>query len=152
MVVSAWQAQNKNADDLLSKLSDEQLSKETAPGRNTGTYLLGHLAAVNDNMIPILDFGDRLYPDLEDIFLRNPDNPEMERPPVAELRKYWKEINTKLDHLMNDMQPDEWFEKHRLVSEDDFSREPHRNKLNILINRANHQSYHLGQLVYLVNN
>lgn len=149
MVVSAWQTQNKRVDDLLYKLSDEQLSNETAPGRNTGAYLLGHLAAVNDHMLTILGFGDRLHPELEDIFLKSPDKSGLKTPSLTELREYWKEINAKLDHLMNDMQPDEWFEKHALVSEEDFAKEPHRNKLNILVNRANHQSYHLGQLAYL---
>jgi len=42
-------------------------------------------------------------------------------------------------------QPDEWFAKHSAVSAEDFAKEPHRNKLNILVNRTNHHSYHLGQ-------
>ena len=36
MVLTAWHGQNTRVDDLLSKLSDEQLLHETAPGRNTG--------------------------------------------------------------------------------------------------------------------
>jgi hypothetical protein len=44
---------------------------------------------------------------------------------------------------------DEWFTRHNNVSAADFANEPHRNKLNIIINRTNHTSYHLGQLVYL---
>jgi len=35
------------------------------------------------------------------------------------------------------------------VSDEDFSKEPHRNKLNVIINRTNHMSYHLGQLILL---
>jgi hypothetical protein len=30
-----------------------------------------------------------------------------------------------------------------------LAKEPHRNKLNLLMNRTNHLSYHLGQLVLL---
>jgi len=50
------------------------------------------------------------------------------------------------------MQPTEWFTRHTSVSEEDFIKEPHRNKLNVLITRATHQSYHLGQLIYLKRN
>ncbi len=35
------------------------------------------------------------------------------------------------------------------VTAEDFAREPHRNKLNIVLNRTGHVSYHLGQLVLL---
>jgi hypothetical protein len=48
------------------------------------------------------------------------------------------------------MKADEWFNKHTAVSAEDFAKEPHRNKLNVIVNRTNHTSYHLGQLVYLV--
>ena len=149
MIVSAWQTQNKKVNDLLDKLSDEEFAKETAAGRNSGIYLIGHLAAVNDGMLPILGFGDRLHPELEEMFLAQPDKAAIERPSLTQLKEYWNEINSKLTRLIDDMQPDEWFEKHGLVSAEDFAKEPHRNKLNILVNRANHQSYHLGQLAYL---
>ena len=33
-----------------------------------------------------------------------------------------------------------------IVSDEDFAREPHRNKLNVLISQTNHLSYHPGQL------
>jgi hypothetical protein len=47
------------------------------------------------------------------------------------------------------MKPDQWFEKHAALSEEDFSREPYRNKLNIIITRTSHLQYHTGQLVLL---
>jgi hypothetical protein len=49
------------------------------------------------------------------------------------------------------MQPAEWFLPHTVVSEEDFLKEPHRNKLNVLITRATHQAYHVGQMAYLKN-
>ena len=149
MIVSAWQTQNKRLDSLLDTLSDEQLLKETAPGRNRGIYLLGHLAAVNDSMLPILGFGEKLYPGLEKPFLTNADDSSAEMPSLPELRAYWKKVNEKLNENMEQMNAADWFNRHTLVSEEDFAKEPHRNKLNILVNRANHQSYHLGQLAYL---
>jgi uncharacterized damage-inducible protein DinB len=149
MIVSAWQTQNARVDKLLETLSNEQFSAETAPGRNSGTYLLGHLAAVNDALFPLLGFGEKLHPELENIFLTNPDKSNLPKPGLDELKNYWKEINTKLTQHINETQPDEWLTRHSAVSEEDFVKEPHRNKLNIIINRTNHQSYHLGQMTYL---
>ena len=149
MVLTAWQTQNVRVDDLLSKISDEQLMKETAPGRNTGIYLLGHLAAVNDGLFEILDLGKRLHPELDAVFLHNPDKSGQTMPPIDELKQCWNEINTALNGHFNSMEPSTWFLKHNTVSAEDFAKEPHRNKLNVLITRTIHQGYHLGQMNYL---
>ena len=149
MVITEWQKQHARMDKLLETLSEEQLSAETAPGRNTGIYLLGHLAGVNDAMLPLLGFGEKLHPELENIFLTNPDKSNLPKPGLAELKNYWKEINARLTQHINETTPEEWLTRHNAVSEEDFAKEPHRNKLNILISRTNHLSYHLGQLVYL---
>jgi hypothetical protein len=149
MVTDEWQKQNSRVDKLLESLSDEKLAAETAPGRNSGVYLLGHLTAVNDGLFPLLSFGEKLYPELENIFLKNPDKSGLPKPSLSDLKNYWKEINAKLSEHIDAMKPDEWFTRHSAVSEEDFAKEPNRNKLNILINRTNHQSYHLGQMNYL---
>src|SRR6267378_3366933 len=96
MVLDAWQTQNKRVDDLISKLTDEQLAQETAPGRNTGVYLLGHLAAVNDGLFKLLGVSERLHPELDEIFLSTPDKSGQQMPTIDELKKYWEEINTTL--------------------------------------------------------
>ncbi|MEP6728015.1 MAG: DinB family protein [Bacteroidota bacterium] len=149
MIIAEWQKQNSRVDKLLETLADEQLASETAPKRNSGIYLLGHLAAVNDAMLPLLEFGTKLHPELEAVFLTNPDKSGLDKPSLAVLKGYWKEINAKLSEHINNMKFEDWFTRHTAVSEEDFAKEPHRNKLNILINRTNHQSYHIGQLVYL---
>jgi len=150
MVVSNWELQNSRLNGLLEKLTDEGLAAETAPGRNSGAYLLGHLTAVSDALFTFLELGDKLYPQLESIFLRNPENAGLEKPSIAELKDYWVNVNTLLTQKMNAMQPEEWFTAHSAISAEDFAKEPHRNKLNILINRTIHQSYHIGQLIYLI--
>lgn len=149
MALSAWDSYNARVDKLINTLSDEQLLAETAPGRNSGIYLLGHLIAVSDGLFPILGFGEKLYPELNKIFLESPDRSGLEMPSITELKEYWKKVNTKLTDHINGVSEDEWFTRHNNVSEADFANEPHRNKLNIIINRTNHTSYHLGQLVYL---
>lgn len=149
MVVSNWELQNTRVNGLLEKLTDEQLYANVAPGRNRGIYLLGHLTAVSDGMLPLFGLGDKLYPEMESDFLRNPDSTEKEYPSVEELRSRWNQVNARLSAHFESIEPSEWFQKHASISAEDFAKEPHRNKLNILINRTIHQSYHLGQLIFL---
>jgi uncharacterized damage-inducible protein DinB len=150
MAISNWELQNTRLNGLLNKLTDDELSAQTAPGRNSGIYLLGHLAAVSDGLFTFLELGDRLYPQLDEIFLKNSDTSGLEKPSVADIKEYWHHVNTMLKQKFDAMQPEEWFTKHSAVSAEDFAKEPHRNKLNILINRTIHQGYHMGQLTYLV--
>jgi hypothetical protein len=39
----------------------------------------------------------------------------------------------------------DWLQKHGAVSEEDFLREPHRNRFTVLLGRTAHIAYHLGQ-------
>ena len=149
MVVSAWESQLSRLSKLIGSLSDEQLLSETAPGRNRGSYLLGHLVAVSDGMRPLLELGPKKYPELEDVYLKNPDKSGLPTPSMGELRSYWDEVHGALTKHFNQMQPEAWFARHTAVSEADFAKEPHRNKLNLLINRTTHMGYHFGQLAYL---
>jgi hypothetical protein len=57
----------------LSELSDEELQRQVAPGRNRVFYLLGHLTAVHDRMFPLLGLDGRLHPELDDAYITNPD-------------------------------------------------------------------------------
>jgi len=149
MVLSAWNTQNSNLDQLLDSLTDEQLAKEISPGRNTGIYLLGHLTAISDAMLPLLGFGEKLYPELENVFINNPDKAGLEKPSIPQLKKCLKAVNEKLTDRIKNTPAAEWFDRHNSISAEDFAKEPHRNKLNVLINRSNHMANHLGQMVLL---
>jgi hypothetical protein len=149
MVLDAWHAQIKQTDTLFDSLSDDQLMKEIAPGRNRGIYLLGHLTAVHDRMLPLLGFGDQRYPDLYKTFLEGADSRELQYPSIDDLRNFWKEINNVLSEQFARLSAVDWFQRHNAVSEIDFAKEPHRNKLNLVINRTNHLANHLGQLLLL---
>jgi hypothetical protein len=149
MAKKAWETQNQRVTKLVDKLTEEQLGGEVAPSRNTGIYVFGHLVAVNDALLPLFGFSERLYPQLDDIFLKNPDKSGLPRPTVSELKTYWQNVNAKLTGYMSTMTPEQWLERHSAVSESDFAKEPHRNKLNVLMNRTSHQAYHVGQLILL---
>jgi hypothetical protein len=149
MLFDRWNASLGNCDKLLNELTDEQLQKEIAPGKNRGIYVLGHLVAVHDDMIVLLDMGDKLYPELHKIFLASPDKTVAEIPSVQELRACWSKQCEVLKQKFSSLEPGEWFEKHTAVSAEDFIKEPHRNKLNIVLTRTTHLTYHTGQLILL---
>jgi len=149
MIHDAWKMQIGRANKLINELSDEQLLGEVAPGRNTGLYLLGHLVAVHDAMMPLLGLGDLKYPNLDIIFLKNPDKSGLQKPSASEIRKAWTDVNEVLSAAISKLSEEQWFQRHTSVSPEDFEKEPHRNRLNILISRTNHLAYHIGQLIFL---
>jgi len=149
MALDAWNIQIDRTNKLFDGLSDEQLSAEVAPGRNTGTYLLGHLAAVHDQMLPLLGLGVQLHPDLFEPFVKTPDKSGQAMPPTSHLRACWREVNQALSAALSGLSAEEWFQRHTAVSEEDFAKEPHRNRLNLVLNRTAHLANHLGQLAFL---
>jgi hypothetical protein len=149
MVFDRWNGSIKNFDVLLNSITDETLQKEIAPGKNRGIYLLGHLIAVHDDMLILLDMGGKLYPELYEPFLTSADKTTDQIPTATELRDFWNKQCGVLKQKFDNLKPEEWFEKHTAVSAEDFSKEPHRNKLNIIITRTTHLAYHTGQLQLL---
>jgi hypothetical protein len=149
MVLDRWYTLIKTCDTTLDSITDEQLQKEIVPNKNRGIYLLGHLIAVHDEMISILGLGDKLYPELYDPFLKSPDKSVSEIPSAKELRTFWNKQNDVVAQKFNSLQAGEWFLKHNSVSAEDFIKEPHRNRLNVLLTRTTHLSYHVGQLILL---
>src|SRR6267142_1607684 len=97
--LASWRQVVAQASDSFNSLTDDQFQHEVAPGKNRVLYLLGHLTAVNDAMLTILGLGDRLHPELDAMFIKNPT----------------------------------------------------RNRLNILLSRARHVSYHMGQVALARN-
>jgi hypothetical protein len=151
LVLDAWNSQLSGADKFFKAHTDEQLQASVSPDRNTGVYLLGHLTAVHDAMFPLLGIGEKLHPQLETPFIKNPDKAGIEKPAVNKLRDYWNEVNEKLNEKLASFSAEDWLQKHNAVAEEDFKKEPHRNKLNVLLSRTNHVAYHLGQLAFLKN-
>lgn len=148
LVLNAWHQQLATTTELFDSLDDDQLLQHIAPDRNTGKYLLGHLVAVHDAILPLLDMGDRLFPELE-VFVQESEGPATATPSITVLRNCWKDVHTRLKSKFSELEPAEWFARHLAVSEEDFLKATHRNKLNVVLNRMNHLSYHLGQLILL---
>jgi hypothetical protein len=149
MIFDRWNTLIKNCDALLDAIADEQLQKEIAPGKNRGIYLLGHLIAVHDDMLTLLNLGEKEHADLFELFVKSPDRAVSEIPSAKELKIIWKKQVALLATKFESLSADDWFEKHTAVAAEDFIKEPHRNKLNIIITRTTHLAYHVGQLTLL---
>jgi hypothetical protein len=149
MLFDRWYGSVANCDKLLSALTDEQLQKEIAPGKNRGVYLLGHLIAVHDDMLILLGMGEKMYPEWHNVFIASPDKAVAELPAAGELRAAWRNQCDVMKQKFDNVTAAGWFEKHTAVSAEDFAKEPHRNKLNIILTRTTHLQYHMGQLALL---
>jgi len=149
MVIDAWAKELNAASALLDKLSDEQVMREVAPARNRGIYLVGHLIAEHDAMMPLLRFQPALHPELKPMFIDAPDRAIAELPAMHLLREQWKTVHDTLMEHIGRLPTEEWFTRHANISPEDFPKEPHRNRLNVLLSRTNHLAYHRGQLALL---
>ncbi len=149
MALNAWDSNINRATALFNKFTDEELMTEIAPGKNRVIYLLGHLTAVHDQMLPLLDFGARQYPHLDEAFIANPDKKITDIPPAEELRNSWVNINNTLVNHFNRLLPEEWFQRHTKMTDEDLAKEPWRNRLSVLMNRTNHLCTHIGQITLL---
>ncbi|MES2277678.1 MAG: DinB family protein [Bacteroidota bacterium] len=146
MGLGVWDLQIGRIEKMLSAFTDEQLLHEIAPGKNRVIYLLGHLVAYHDMLAETMGIGTRTYAHLDEAFLKNADKAGFDMPDAAYLRNAWGDVHQKLAGLFNDLSPADWFVKHNAVSEDDFAKDPTRNRLNMVINRAGHVAYHAGQI------
>ena len=145
VAINSWQVVLERTDKIFSALTQDQLLKEVAPGKNRLIYLWGHLTAIHDAMFPMLGFGPRLHPELDTIFVSNPDK-TTQLPTAHELKKYWYQVNGKLLSHFEALSADEWLQRHYAMSEEDYATDPARNRLAVLLSRTNHMSYHLGQM------
>jgi DinB superfamily len=145
--LASWKQVVARLDSAISPLNDEALQKEIAPGRNRIYYLVGHLAAVNDRMFPMLFVGDRLHPELDEPFLADPDRKSPDSISPSALKQALKDVNDKLTEAFEKLQPEEWLQRHNAVSPEEFATQPLRNRLAVLVSRTNHVSFHLGQII-----
>ena len=145
VALRGWKTNIDRAGKLFGSLSEKELQEEIAPGKNRRIYLWGHLTSINDALIPLLGFGERMHPELDSVFVSSPDRSAPDSISATDLKRYWEEINARLLTEFAKLSPAQWAQKHASVSEEDFAREPHRNRFAILLGRTSHLAYHLGQ-------
>jgi hypothetical protein len=147
--VNSWKLNIDRANRLFYPLTEEQLLKEVAPGKNRLIYLWGHLTAVHDRMLPLLVLGPRLHPEYDALFLTSPDKAAPTLPAAPEIKKAWDEVNGALLAGFESLSAGAWLEKHASVSDEEFAKDPQRNRFSVLLSRTTHVSFHLGQTVLI---
>jgi hypothetical protein len=143
--INAWTLNIDRANKLFSSLSDQQLFAEIAPGKNRLIYIWGHLIAVHDAMRPLLGIGPRICEHLDAVFVTAADRAVAELPSRSDLARMWEEVHGSLRSAFSAYSSADWVGKHTAVSDEDFSKNPLRNRLSVLLNRTGHLAYHLGQ-------
>jgi hypothetical protein len=145
--LNSWKLVIGRIDQNLAMLTDEQLQRQVAPGRNRLFYLLGHLTAVHDRLFPMLGLGERLHPELDETYITSPDRALADPVSASDLKKAWTEVNAKLTGAFERFTPADWLKKHAAVSDEDFAKDPARNRLAVVLSRTNHASFHSGQAI-----
>jgi hypothetical protein len=146
MVINNWNLQVGRATALIDQIGHVEIYKEVSPGKNRGIYILGHLVAYHDLIPEILGTGERSLPHLFEPFIKNPDNLDAQIPAYSEIRTYFDQVHSELLVHFDKLSLTDWFSRHEAMTDEDFEKDPSRNKLNVLINRISHFAYHLGQL------
>jgi len=144
--IKTWTTVISRLEKMVSSLSGEALQSEVAPGRNRVYYILGHLTVHHDLLLPMLGIGERLHPELDAFFISNPDRSLPDKYAGAELRQMFTEVNAKVTRGIQAMSPADLLKRHAAVSEEDFAREPLRNRLAVFEIRTSHAMYHAGQI------
>src|SRR5258708_19811655 len=88
VAINSWKLVVERAGKIFANLTEDQLLKEVAPGKNRLMYIWGHLTAIHDAMFPILGLGPRLHPELDATFVSNPDKTPTQLPSPPHLKQH----------------------------------------------------------------
>jgi len=141
-----WDVSNKRMLKVLESISDEKFYSPIVPNGNSPSWLLGHLADTDDLLLELFGIRQRLHPELSKIYHHTKGTNQTGHLSKQELIAQWKQIIEALDGAFKKMTEQEWLSRHMAVSEEDFAKEPQRNKLNVMLSRVTHRASHLGQI------
>jgi hypothetical protein len=148
LVVAQWERKLKQIETLLDTLGEGSAQLSVAPGRNQMIYIMGHLIAVSDRMYKALYLGERFYPELDELFVK-PQTSAAKYPDYNTLKAQWDLVHHAIANEFKFLSVRDWLAKHIDVSEEDFIKEPNRNRLNYMLTRLAHHSQHYGQLLLI---
>jgi len=131
---------------VLDTIVDQNFNSAVTPGGNSPSWLLGHLVDTDDKLLELFGIQKRLFPELEKIYHHERGTNQAGHLSKAELTSKWKAISAELDKAFKSWNEKDWMGKHTAVSEEDFKKEPQRNKLNVMLSRVSHKASHLGQI------
>jgi DinB superfamily len=141
-----WDALNRRMLKMLEATSDKNFNTPIVPGGNSPSWLYGHLADTDDLLLELFGIRQRLHTELSKVYHHDRATNQNNHWSKDELMTKWKDIVAELDKTFKAMSEADWHARHRAVSEEDFKKEPHRNKLNVMLSRVTHKASHLGQV------
>jgi uncharacterized damage-inducible protein DinB len=145
-----WDIFNRSMRKVLDTISDENFHKPIVNNGNSPSWLLGHLADTDDALLELFGIRKRMFPNLAKIYHHERGTNQSGHLTKEELSNQWNDIVGELDMAIKSYRENEWLSRHMAVSEEDFKREPHRNKLNVMLSRVIHKASHLGQIALQV--
>jgi uncharacterized damage-inducible protein DinB len=144
-----WTTNNKRIQKVFASMESQNFDRPIVTGGNSPSWILGHLVDTDDALLEILGVGPRLYPDLAKIYHEDPSTNQNGHLDSEELQKRWQAILARMKEGTKGWTDADWLSRHTLVSEEDFRKEPHRNKLNVMLSRVTHKASHLGQIAMM---
>ncbi len=141
-----WDTFNRRTQKILESISDEKFNIPVVAGGNSPSWLMGHLADTDDALLELFGIRKRMFPELAKIYHHEKGTNQTGHLSKEELIAKWKEISAELDKAFKAMNESDWHGRHMAVTEEDFKKEPHRNKLNVMLSRVTHKASHLGQV------
>ena len=141
-----WDTYNRRMTTVIKGLTKADFEKPLVPGGNSPSWILGHLVDTDDELLKILGIRERMHPELHKIYHHERGTNQTGHLSKSELMTKWEAILGELDKAFSAMSESNWHERHTLVSAEDFKKEPHRNKLNVMLSRVGHKASHLGQI------
>ena len=141
-----WDAYNRRMQKTLDTINEEDFNKPIVPGGNSPSWLLGHLADTDDALLELFGIRNRMFPELAKIYHHERGSNQSGHLSKEELNLKLKAIVEELDSTFKSMSESDWHARHMAVSEEDFKKEPQRNKLNVMLSRVTHKASHLGQI------
>ena len=145
-----WDSYNSRMQKLLDTISEEDFHKPIVKDGNSPSWLLGHLADTDDTLFELFGIQKRMFPDLTKIYHHERGANQSGHLTKEELSVKWKAIIEELNLAIKNYSEQDWLSRHMVVSEEDFKKGPHRNKLNVMLSRVTHKASHLGQIALLV--
>lgn len=141
-----WDTYNRRMQKMFDDVNEGNFHKPIVSGGNSPSWLFGHLADTDDALLVLFGIGERMFPELSKIYHHERNTNQEGHLSKGELTARWKAIIAELDKTLKTMSASDWLGKHMAVAEEEFKKEPHRNKLNVLLSRVTHKASHLGQL------
>lgn len=141
-----WDTYNRRMEKAIQSIPDEKYFQSIVPGGNSPSWLMGHLADTDDALLELFGIRQRMFPELAKIYHHERGTNQAGHLTKPELLTKWKAIVAELDRTFKSMSESDWLGRHMVVTEEDFKKEPHRNKLNVMLSRVTHKASHLGQM------